>query len=307
MAVVGNWGRQGPRGPDRRAQGQVQRALDDAERHLDLRRHVDPQGGAGEGRQGRPARPWPRPCATMDDGPSKFFPGGQIKFDDKGRRVDAGLTIIQWQSGVPVTVYPPERGSVQADLAEEVAFWRSARRGWCRADTCCIHAARSLVRAQTPGDKGRLGTHASPALAGHDIEARVCQRGVIWRNMLEAVGSYGLLQNAPLVCNGRFQGFSRFHSQDSSATIPPPVKMARILTILERGRLPTLGVDAETSPMAVKRQVEQEPAASAPRGRRAASRGLWYLLASQPKRSDVSDRGRRPGGEDRLVFPAAQR
>jgi branched-chain amino acid transport system substrate-binding protein len=45
---------------------------------------------------------------TMDGGPSKFYPGGQIKFDDKGRRVNAGLTIIQWQKGVPVTVYPPE-------------------------------------------------------------------------------------------------------------------------------------------------------------------------------------------------------
>lgn len=45
---------------------------------------------------------------TMDLGPSKYYPGGLIKFDDKGRRVDAGLTIIQWQKGVPVTVYPPE-------------------------------------------------------------------------------------------------------------------------------------------------------------------------------------------------------
>jgi branched-chain amino acid transport system substrate-binding protein len=53
---------------------------------------------------------------TMDGGPSKFYPGGLIKFDDKGRRVDAGLTIIQWQSGVPVTVYPP-------DLAFAKATW----------------------------------------------------------------------------------------------------------------------------------------------------------------------------------------
>jgi branched-chain amino acid transport system substrate-binding protein len=45
---------------------------------------------------------------TMDDGPSKYYPGGQMKFDDKGRRVGAGLAIIQWQNGVPVTVYPPE-------------------------------------------------------------------------------------------------------------------------------------------------------------------------------------------------------
>jgi branched-chain amino acid transport system substrate-binding protein len=43
---------------------------------------------------------------TMDGGPSTYYPGGQIKFDERGRRVGAGLTIIQWQSGVPVVVYP---------------------------------------------------------------------------------------------------------------------------------------------------------------------------------------------------------
>ncbi len=44
----------------------------------------------------------------IDGGPSKYYPGGRIKFDDNGRRVDAGLTIVQWQKGTPVTVYPPE-------------------------------------------------------------------------------------------------------------------------------------------------------------------------------------------------------
>jgi branched-chain amino acid transport system substrate-binding protein len=44
---------------------------------------------------------------TLDEGPSPYFPGGELKFDEKGRRVGAGLTIIQWQDGVPVTVYPP--------------------------------------------------------------------------------------------------------------------------------------------------------------------------------------------------------
>jgi len=53
---------------------------------------------------------------TMDDGPSTYFPGGRIKFDENGRRVGAGLNIIQWQSGVPVTVYPPE-------LAVAKPFW----------------------------------------------------------------------------------------------------------------------------------------------------------------------------------------
>ena len=45
---------------------------------------------------------------TMDlsNGPAKFFPGGRVKFDAAGRREGAGLLIVQWQNGVPVTVYP---------------------------------------------------------------------------------------------------------------------------------------------------------------------------------------------------------
>jgi branched-chain amino acid transport system substrate-binding protein len=50
---------------------------------------------------------------TMDGGPSKYYPGGEMKFDEKGRRVGAGLAIIQWQNGVPVTVYPPEMAMAQ--------------------------------------------------------------------------------------------------------------------------------------------------------------------------------------------------
>jgi branched-chain amino acid transport system substrate-binding protein len=45
---------------------------------------------------------------TMDvkDGPAKYFPGGRVKFDDMGRRAGAELVIVQWQDGVPMTVYP---------------------------------------------------------------------------------------------------------------------------------------------------------------------------------------------------------
>lgn len=55
---------------------------------------------------------------TMDlkSGPADYFPGGRVKFDDKGRRVDAGLVIVQWQDGTPVTVYPSE-------LAIAKPFW----------------------------------------------------------------------------------------------------------------------------------------------------------------------------------------
>ena len=53
---------------------------------------------------------------TMDGGPPKHYPGGQLKFDEKGRRVGAGVVIVQWQSGVPVTVFP-------SDLALAAPFW----------------------------------------------------------------------------------------------------------------------------------------------------------------------------------------
>jgi len=40
-------------------------------------------------------------------GPAKYFPGGRLKFEENGRRAGAGLLVVQWQNGEPVTVYPP--------------------------------------------------------------------------------------------------------------------------------------------------------------------------------------------------------
>jgi branched-chain amino acid transport system substrate-binding protein len=52
---------------------------------------------------------------SMDtsEGPARYFAGNHIKFDDKGRRVDAPLVIFQWRDGVPVTVYPQGPGSAK--------------------------------------------------------------------------------------------------------------------------------------------------------------------------------------------------
>lgn len=45
----------------------------------------------------------------LKEGPAALaFPGG-VKFDDKGRRMNAPLVIVQWQKGVPVTVAPVDR------------------------------------------------------------------------------------------------------------------------------------------------------------------------------------------------------
>jgi branched-chain amino acid transport system substrate-binding protein len=44
---------------------------------------------------------------NLTGGPANFFPGnGKLKFDDNGHRENASLLIVQWQKGVPITVYP---------------------------------------------------------------------------------------------------------------------------------------------------------------------------------------------------------
>ncbi|HVY07896.1 MAG TPA: ABC transporter substrate-binding protein [Burkholderiales bacterium] len=44
---------------------------------------------------------------NVSGGPALFFPGnGKLKFDDNGRRENASLLIVQWQKGVPITIYP---------------------------------------------------------------------------------------------------------------------------------------------------------------------------------------------------------
>jgi branched-chain amino acid transport system substrate-binding protein len=53
------------------------------------------------------------------EGPARYFAGNRLKFDDKGRRVDAPLVIFQWQKGQPVTVYPQGPGSAKAVWASK--------------------------------------------------------------------------------------------------------------------------------------------------------------------------------------------
>ena len=55
---------------------------------------------------------------TSNFGPSQYYPGGTLSFDASGRREGASLTIIQWQNGVPVTVFPEE-------MAVSAAKWPS--------------------------------------------------------------------------------------------------------------------------------------------------------------------------------------
>lgn len=52
-------------------------------------------------------------------GPARLFPGGTVKFDAQGRRENADLVLVQWQGGVPLTVYPPS-------LADARVMWAKA-------------------------------------------------------------------------------------------------------------------------------------------------------------------------------------
>jgi branched-chain amino acid transport system substrate-binding protein len=63
-----------------------------------------------------------RAIRTMDlsDGPANYFPGGRVRFDEFGRRIDAELLVVQWQNGEPKTVFP-ESAAVAAPI------WPTAR------------------------------------------------------------------------------------------------------------------------------------------------------------------------------------
>ncbi|MBI1394918.1 MAG: ABC transporter substrate-binding protein [Betaproteobacteria bacterium] len=43
----------------------------------------------------------------IEGGPAVYYPGnGRLRFDANGRREGASLMIVQWQNGIPVTVFP---------------------------------------------------------------------------------------------------------------------------------------------------------------------------------------------------------
>jgi branched-chain amino acid transport system substrate-binding protein len=50
----------------------------------------------------------------FDTGPTAMAFPGKVKFDAAGHRVGAPLVIVQWQNGVPVTIYPIDRATAKA-------------------------------------------------------------------------------------------------------------------------------------------------------------------------------------------------
>jgi branched-chain amino acid transport system substrate-binding protein len=52
---------------------------------------------------------------NLTEGPAALSLPGGIKFDEKGRRADAPLVLIQWQDGEPKTIAPAERATAKAN------------------------------------------------------------------------------------------------------------------------------------------------------------------------------------------------
>ncbi|PCJ39771.1 MAG: branched-chain amino acid ABC transporter substrate-binding protein [SAR86 cluster bacterium] len=52
---------------------------------------------------------------TLSDGAVNYFPGNSLSFDQTGKRIDAGILVIQWQEGEPITVFP-EREALRSIL-----------------------------------------------------------------------------------------------------------------------------------------------------------------------------------------------
>jgi branched-chain amino acid transport system substrate-binding protein len=50
----------------------------------------------------------------ITEGPAAIAFPGPVKFDAAGHRINAPLVIVQWQNGVPVTVYPTDRALAKA-------------------------------------------------------------------------------------------------------------------------------------------------------------------------------------------------
>jgi len=52
------------------------------------------------------------------DEPAGYYAGGRTKFDEKGRRIGAGIVLVQWQNGMPVAVYPDDAAASKYVLAK---------------------------------------------------------------------------------------------------------------------------------------------------------------------------------------------
>ena len=108
MTIVANWGAKGQEkliADFKKRTGEPWMTQDSISTYGDMWIYKDALETAGVADRKKVAEA----IREMDttSGPARFYPGGRLKFDEKGRRVGAALIIVQWQKGEPVVVYPP--------------------------------------------------------------------------------------------------------------------------------------------------------------------------------------------------------
>jgi branched-chain amino acid transport system substrate-binding protein len=115
MSMMGNWGGKGQEDIARRFVERTKEPWlnqDAIMTYIDmliLREAVERAGVADRRKVGDAIRA----LDLKDEGPAKFVPSRRLKFDEKGRLVDAQLVIIQWQDGTPKAIYPASVATAQ--------------------------------------------------------------------------------------------------------------------------------------------------------------------------------------------------
>ena len=108
MTIVANWGAKGQEkliADFKKRSGEPWMTQDSISTYGDMWIYKDALEKAGVADRKKVAEAIREMDTTT--GPARFYPGGRLKFDEKGRRVGAALIIVQWQKGEPVVVYPP--------------------------------------------------------------------------------------------------------------------------------------------------------------------------------------------------------
>lgn len=115
IVVVANWGGKGQEDLVRRFVARSREpwmGQDSIQTYFDmmlLKEAVERAGAADRSKVAAVLR-----TIDMTDGPALLLPGRRVKFDEKGRIVDANLVLVQWQGGTPVPVYPPTIATARA-------------------------------------------------------------------------------------------------------------------------------------------------------------------------------------------------
>jgi branched-chain amino acid transport system substrate-binding protein len=102
---------------------------------------------------------------NLDEGPSPYFPGGELKFNEQGRREGAGLTIIQWQDGITAHTNVIGNECVHGMCSSTSAEPGRAGSTLARSMPAMMKLDQPMSTSWQPATKVHIGAFGSMALA----------------------------------------------------------------------------------------------------------------------------------------------